>query len=229
MPQKSVLRYGDVYEQDVYIRDIKGLLDMGAVTSVEFTFGTVRKLYPQDVSYSVETGLFTVPFSYDEAKKIEEDAKWQARVVFFNGDVKGTYCYTGRLSGGIAGTALYGRHSEPPYSDSDCCGVRKNGKLLVKGDTYNLPVILKMNGDILRGEDVEHIDFWFGALRKEYPLDVSYNEETGEFIVPMKQEETYGFAQEVPYRAVVTFSNDEKEKTAVQTARVEMTLSREVL
>lgn len=70
---------------------------------------------------------------------------------------------------------------------------------LKQGDAFLLPVRLSLNGSTLNATSVETVEFCVGGLRKLFPGEVSFSEETGMFFVPLSQQETLAFP---PNRAV---------------------------
>ena len=60
-----------------------------------------------------------------------------------------------------------------------------------QGDAYALPVEIRANDEVLRVAEVETVEFYIGGLRKVYPGDVVYSEESGVFELPLTQQETF--------------------------------------
>lgn len=59
-----------------------------------------------------------------------------------------------------------------------------------QGDAYSVPVKIAANGSPVSIEDVERVEFRFGEVRKLYPEEAEYDPESGEFRVPLSQEDT---------------------------------------
>ena len=83
---------GESYVLPVILKDMDlQLLDIEAIASAEFTFGTVRKLYPGDVDYDGEKGVFQVPLSQEDTFQFRNGAvECQARVKLQGGAVLDT-------------------------------------------------------------------------------------------------------------------------------------------
>lgn len=224
--EKINLSPDDFYETDIILRDRIGLIDISLISSVEFRFGPVRKLYPQDVIYDEQKGVFTVRFSAEEAGQILGVTRYQARIKFKGGGVKGTDTYTGRV---LDCMCVENLTSQVPYSVNGCGGVARNGKRLAQGDTYELPVVLKRSGELVTPESVASIEFIFGTLRKRYPDEVLYDAESGAYIVVLSQEETFAFCSELSYYALVEGMDGTVEPSCTRTVNVEQSLSKEVL
>ena len=60
-----------------------------------------------------------------------------------------------------------------------------------QGDAYALPVEIRANDEVLRVAEVATVEFYIGGLRKVYPGDVVYSEESGVFELPLTQQETF--------------------------------------
>lgn len=217
---------GEYYEKEVILRDQIGPIDISAVSGVEFTFGPVRKLYPQQVSYNGQKGAFTVRFDAKEAGQLLGVTQYQARIVFADGSVKGTDIYTGRILGCAHPENLT---TAPPFSINGCSGVARNAKRLVQGDSYALPVTVTCSGKLVAPEDAAGITFVFGALRKRYPDEVQYDAEAGVYIVPLSQQETFAFDEELSYYALVEGNDGALVRSCVRMVSVERSISKEVL
>lgn len=62
---------------------------------------------------------------------------------------------------------------------------------LKQGDAFVLPVKIRVNDVDVPVEDVERVEFTVGKVRKTYPEEVSFDEESGRFLVPLAQEDTF--------------------------------------
>lgn len=70
-------------------------LDINVIESVEFVFGRVTKIYPIDVKLLGSD--FIVNFTQEDTMKMAEIIRYQVRVKFKDGQVKGSEMYTGKL------------------------------------------------------------------------------------------------------------------------------------
>lgn len=62
-----------------------------------------------------------------------------------------------------------------------------------QGDAFVLPLSGKLNGTAVAAADIETLELMLGDLRKTYPGDMSYDAESGKFLLPLTQEETFAF------------------------------------
>ena len=62
-----------------------------------------------------------------------------------------------------------------------------------QGDAYTVPVGVTVNGNALDVTEVSAVEFMLGGNRKLYPDEVTYDSDTGYFLVPMTQEESFAF------------------------------------
>lgn len=81
---------GNTYELPVKLSYKEGVIDGQMVSEAEFTFGAIRKMYPDEVTYDAERQAFIVPLSQCETFLLQGNVKYQARVKFTDGAVKGT-------------------------------------------------------------------------------------------------------------------------------------------
>lgn len=98
------------------------------------------------------------------------------------------------------------------------------------GTTTTLPVRIKLNS-----EDIQSIVFLFkqekshlapDILIKNYPGDVTYNEECQTFEIPFTEEDTWLFTEDEPFYmdSKITLANGEVPETAIVTLRMHPTL-----
>lgn len=88
------MRKGNTYQLNVILTDDFGdLLEIDQVSVVEFIFGPVRKLYPEDVEYQHESGTFIVSLTQEDTFKMDRSIPYQARVKFADGAVIATNIY----------------------------------------------------------------------------------------------------------------------------------------
>lgn len=98
---------GDTYNLPVSLSDKDGLLDVSLISEVEFMFGNIRKLYPNDVTYDEVKGVFYIPLSQQETfSMINNEIECQARVKFNGGSVKGTRIIKMRVMDSISKAVL---------------------------------------------------------------------------------------------------------------------------
>ena len=93
--KKLKIVQGNTYEGiEVILKDEDGQLIEGRFCEkVEFMFNGLRKMYPDEVTYDSEKGVFVVPFTQEETFSMHEPLKYQARPYFIGGGVKGTKVY----------------------------------------------------------------------------------------------------------------------------------------
>lgn len=99
---------------------------------------------------------------------------------------------------------------------------------LMQGNTYRLPIKLKMSGQFLTPDNVSRIEFTFGKVVKHYPEEVVF--EDGRFVLPLSQEDTFSLGGVTQYQARVLFSDRETVKsTKVMRGNVSIAISKVVL
>jgi hypothetical protein len=98
-----------------------------------------------------------------------------------------------------------------------------------QGNTYNLPIRLKLKGVPLRSEDVKRVEFAFGKIIKMYPEDVEFTDDA--FVVPFTQEETFSFNPDknLKYQARVVFPDGRVKSTPPYPIKINESVSKEVL
>lgn len=62
---------------------------------------------------------------------------------------------------------------------------------LKQGDEFALPVKITVNGEALPVSEVERVEFTLGGVRKLWPEDAEFDDESGEFRVRFAQEDTF--------------------------------------
>ena len=98
---------------------------------------------------------------------------------------------------------------------------------LMQGNTYRLPIKLKMSGQELTPDNVSRIEFTFGKVVKHYPEEVVY--EDGRFILPLSQEDTFALGGQIKYQTRVLFVDGSVKASAVCSGTVSVSISKEVL
>lgn len=101
--------------------------------------------------------------------------------------------------------------------------------IIYQGNTYNLPIVLKMSDKVITDKDVKKVEFIFGKVIKTYPENVTFNGEN--FIVSLSQEETFSFIPQVVYKyhARVLFNDNSVKSTEPTEFTVIESQSKEVL
>lgn len=98
---------------------------------------------------------------------------------------------------------------------------------LMQGNTYRLPIKLKMCGEDLSPRNVSRIEFTFGKVVKHYPEDVSYDD--GKFVVSLTQEDTFSLGGVTQYQTRVLFPDGSVKSTKVMRGNVSIAISKVVL
>ena len=82
---------------------------------------------------------------------------------------------------------------------------------LKQGDAYGIPVAITLDGVPLDIEEVDTVEVCIGTLRKVYPGEVTYDDESGKFSFPVTQEETFSMKEggAVPVDIRVKFASGE--------------------
>ena len=86
------LKQGDAYVLPLNITVNGGQLPASEVEAVEVRLGDVRKTYPEEITYDVDTGFFLVSLTQADTFSLPEDDAVQldVRVKFRGGSVAGT-------------------------------------------------------------------------------------------------------------------------------------------
>lgn len=98
---------------------------------------------------------------------------------------------------------------------------------LMQGNTYSLPIRLKMGGNFITPEDVSRVEFTFGKIVKYYPEDVTYAD--GKFLVPLTQDDTFSLAGRIKYQTRVLFEDGRLKSSPVCEGDVSISISKVVL
>lgn len=101
--------------------------------------------------------------------------------------------------------------------------------IIMQGNTYRLPVRLKMNGEHLTDENVQLVEFSFGKnIVKSYPEEVKFEEDA--FVLPLTQEETFSLSSgSVSYQIRVLFPDGSVKASPVISGMVAGSISKAVL
>lgn len=98
---------------------------------------------------------------------------------------------------------------------------------LMQGNTYRLPIKLKMCGRYLSADEVLRVEFTLGKVVKHYPEEVTY--EDGRFILPLSQEDTFALGGLTKYQVRVLFADGSVKSSKVLKDNVSIAISKEVL
>lgn len=89
------MKQGNQFYLEVQIEDDKGnSLDMIAVSKVQFTIENITKIYDgtsEEVLYDKEKQCFKIWLTEEETFNFEDEVRIDARVLFKNGSIDGTY------------------------------------------------------------------------------------------------------------------------------------------
>lgn len=79
--------------------------------------------------------------------------------------------------------------------------------MLRQGDQYKIILKIEVNGEPMIMDQVELIEFSIGTLSKNWPLEVTYNEEEKEFYFPITQQETFKMSKFENYQVRIKYSD----------------------
>lgn len=81
---------------------------------------------------------------------------------------------------------------------------------MMQGDAYSLPIVLRQGELLITPEMVLRLEITIGNLTRTYPGVVRYDEENGQWLFPLTQEQTFAFkaGRTPPVQARIKF-NDE--------------------
>lgn len=103
---------------------------------------------------------------------------------------------------------------------------------MMQGDAYGLNIVLLYpDKTAVKAEDVSDVEITIGYLRKTYASgQVTFNEETGKWVFPMTQEETFRFpVTRVKAQARIVWPGGGVEGVSLGTINVLESISKEVL
>lgn len=98
---------------------------------------------------------------------------------------------------------------------------------LMQGNTYRLPIKLKMRGEYLTASDVSRVEFTFGKVVKYFPEEVTFEDDR--FIIPLSQEDTFSLGGQIKYQTRVLFADGDVKSSDVCSGIVSVSISKEVL
>lgn len=81
---------GDSYSLPVSIKFDDVALNVSQVSVVEFKIGPLRKLYPGEVIYDMDSQRFLIPFTQEETFSFKDKVDYQVRVQFSSGSTYGS-------------------------------------------------------------------------------------------------------------------------------------------
>lgn len=64
---------------------------------------------------------------------------------------------------------------------------------MMQGDAYKLPIVLRQGDVLITPTMVLRLEITIGNLTRTYPGVVSYDEENGQWLFPLTQEQTFAF------------------------------------
>lgn len=101
--------------------------------------------------------------------------------------------------------------------------------IIYQGNTYKLPISLKIGDKTITDNDVKMVEFSFGNINKKYPDNVEF--EDGSFIVSLSQEETFSFLPMAIYnfQARILFNDGSVKRTEPAEFTIVASQSKEVL
>ena len=102
---------------------------------------------------------------------------------------------------------------------------------MMQGDQYTLPISLSFdNGDILTPSNVGDIEFFIGKFRKTIETGtVTFDSETGEYLVKLYQVETFMLKGAVKIQARILFKNGDVVGVDLGTFDIEDAISKVIL
>lgn len=78
---------GDAFPLPVMLKDSAGLIDPDLISEIEFRIGPLRKMYPVEVEYDPERGVYLFPLTQAETFALKSGpVACQARVKFYGGN-----------------------------------------------------------------------------------------------------------------------------------------------
>ena len=86
---------------------------------------------------------------------------------------------------------------------------------MMQGDAYSLPIVLRQGELLITPEMVLRLEITIGTLTRTYPGVVRYDEENGQWLFPLTQEQTFAFkaGRTPPVQARIKFVVGAKGKT----------------
>lgn len=102
---------------------------------------------------------------------------------------------------------------------------------LRQGDTYELQVNLSVDGSPIQLNEIDRIEWTFGTVRKYYGENgtVTYTAESGLFIIPFLQGETFEMRDEIEYQVRIKFKDGTVRGSDIHKSEIKRSLSRVVL
>lgn len=103
---------------------------------------------------------------------------------------------------------------------------------LLQGNTYSLPIkISNPDGTSINVEDIDKAQFVIGKVEKFYGEGgvVTYDEGSQSFLIPLTEEETFGFGSSVKWQVRILFKNGKVDGTAPIAENVKESITRTIL
>lgn len=91
------MKQGNQFYLEIQIEDNKGLLNIDVVSKVQFMINNLTKVYDgksNEVLYDKEKQCFKIWLTEDETFEFENKVKLDARILFKNDSIDGTYIIT---------------------------------------------------------------------------------------------------------------------------------------
>lgn len=103
--------------------------------------------------------------------------------------------------------------------------------LLMQGNTYNLPITLKLDKEALNSENVKVVEVTFDTgghiVRKTYPDEMTF--ENGVFVMPLSQSDTLALQGKCRYQVRVLFHDGSVKSSEIEFGTVKNCISKVVL
>lgn len=81
---------------------------------------------------------------------------------------------------------------------------------MLAGDAFGLPIEISLDDRVATDKDVENVEVFIGNVGKTMSArEVYYDAESGAFIVPLSQDDTYRLRGKNTVQVRVKFANDE--------------------
>lgn len=101
---------------------------------------------------------------------------------------------------------------------------------IMQGDAYDFGVVITLNGGPIDIDLVEKAEMVVGTHRKEYPGELTYDSNSGKFLFPLTQEESFSLCSlPQPAQIRIKFKTGEVFGGGLGTVNVSPSASKEVL
>jgi hypothetical protein len=80
---------------------------------------------------------------------------------------------------------------------------------MMQGDAYSLPIVLRQGELLITPEMVQQVEITIVNLTQTYPGAVNYDEENGQWLFPLTQEQTFAFkaGRTLPVQTRIKFND----------------------